>query len=101
RCESQRPSCAISNAVAPLTTAPSSTAICSSNLCNNHGICQQLGYGTGIQCYCSTGWSGSRCQYSLSCKDEQPCRNGGICREVVDDISICICSAQFWGERCE
>jgi hypothetical protein len=51
-------------ATAPPAATTSSTPTCSSNLCNNRGICQQIGYGTGIQCYCSTGWSGSRCQYS-------------------------------------
>jgi hypothetical protein len=83
RCELQRPSCGgillkiifkylhhmftllgMMNTVVPLTTTPSSSSACSSNLCNNRGICQQVGYGTGMQCYCSTGWSGSRCQYS-------------------------------------
>jgi hypothetical protein len=52
------------NAIAPPTTTSITASTCSSNLCNNRGICQQAGYGTGIQCYCSTGWSGSRCQYS-------------------------------------
>ena len=118
------------SAIAPTTTTVSSASACSTNLCNNRGLCQQVGYGTGIQCFCSSGWSGSRCQYSkltfhsirreengeilhakqrktscihldLSCKDEQQCRNGGVCRDVTDDISICHCSAQFWGERCE
>jgi hypothetical protein len=50
--------------VVTLPTTTSSASTCSSNFCNNRGICQQVGYGTGIQCYCSTGWSGSRCQYS-------------------------------------
>ncbi|CAF1250584.1 unnamed protein product [Adineta ricciae] len=109
RCEFQRPSCqGVSNAITPFaavaTTTPipaSSSSTCSSSLCNNRGICQQVGYGTNIQCYCSTGWSGSRCQYSLSCKDTQPCRNSGVCREITDEISVCICSEQYWGERCE
>jgi hypothetical protein len=49
----------------PVTTvATTLNPTCSSNLCNNRGTCQQSGYGTGIQCYCLTGWSGSRCQYS-------------------------------------
>jgi hypothetical protein len=52
------------NALAPVSTTSNSAAACSSNICNNRGICQQVGYGTGIQCYCSGGWSGTRCQYS-------------------------------------
>jgi hypothetical protein len=54
----------MTSAVIPTAAPPSSGSACSSNLCSNRGICQQTGYGTGIQCYCSTGWSGSRCQYS-------------------------------------
>jgi hypothetical protein len=50
--------------VTPATTTTTASPACSSNLCNNRGTCQQSGYGTGIQCYCLTGWSGSRCQYS-------------------------------------
>ena len=56
----------LTNAVAPTVAPTSSASSCSSNLCNNRGICQQVGYGTGIQCYCSAGWSGTRCQYSKS-----------------------------------
>ena len=53
---------------APASTIPAndvnSNPACSANVCNNHGICEKVGYGTGIQCFCSSGWSGSRCQYS-------------------------------------
>ena len=54
----------MTNAVIPTAAPTSPASSCSSNLCNNRGICQQGGYGTNIQCYCSAGWSGSRCQYS-------------------------------------
>ncbi|CAF2700607.1 unnamed protein product [Rotaria sp. Silwood2] len=101
RCQSQRPSCGTMNTYPPPTTTPSSAATCSSSQCNNRGICQEVDHGRGIQCYCSTGWSGSRCQFSLSCKDNQQCSNGGVCREIAEDISVCQCSPQFWGERCE
>ncbi|CAF4564324.1 unnamed protein product [Rotaria magnacalcarata] len=101
RCQSQRPSCGIIHTLAPTTTPSNGVSLCSASQCNNHGICHEASYGKGIQCYCSTGWSGSRCQYSLSCKDIHQCRNGGVCRELTEDISICHCSAQFWGERCE
>jgi hypothetical protein len=47
-------------AITPAATTASGT--CSSNLCNNRGTCQQNGY--GIQCFCLTGFTGSRCQYS-------------------------------------
>ncbi len=84
RCQNQRPSCdgilsknqrlnvcfsdflGTSPGVTQVaTTIPTTTtnAACSSNLCNNRGICQHMRYGTGVQCYCTRGWSGSRCQY--------------------------------------
>ncbi|CAF4314404.1 unnamed protein product, partial [Rotaria magnacalcarata] len=50
-----------SPSVTPAVTTVS--PVCSSSLCNNRGACQQNGYGNGIQCFCSSGWSGSRCQY--------------------------------------
>jgi hypothetical protein len=47
-----------------VTTLPTTLSpLCSSNLCNNRGSCQQSAYATGIQCYCVKGWFGSRCQY--------------------------------------
>jgi hypothetical protein len=49
--------------VTTTTTTTTINAVCSSNLCNNRGVCQQMRYGTGVQCYCRRGWSGSRCQY--------------------------------------
>lgn len=146
RCESQRPNCpcmqinklishifnfflsflVVSNTRAPNTATSGSGTSCSSNLCNNHGTCQETGYGRSIQCYCSPGWSGSRCQYSKltfyltfkakqnmfnilinnqgvgsSCKDSQGCANGGTCREVADNVSICHCPSNFSGDRCE
>jgi preprotein translocase subunit SecY len=52
----------LGNTAAVTPVATTSSATCSSSLCSNRGTCQQNGY--GIQCYCLTGWSGSRCQYS-------------------------------------
>lgn len=65
RCQHQRPSCDGSNAgnVIITTTTPRLNSACSSSLCNNRGTCQQNGY--GVQCYCASGWSGSRCQYAI------------------------------------
>jgi hypothetical protein len=50
--------------VTPIIPTATTNPTCSSNLCSNRGSCQQVSYGTGIQCYCLTGWTGSRCQYS-------------------------------------
>ncbi|CAF1538304.1 unnamed protein product, partial [Didymodactylos carnosus] len=56
RCESQRPTC---TTVVPYTQLNAGN--CAPSICNNRGICQQNAY--SATCYCSTGWSGSRCQY--------------------------------------
>ena len=34
---------------------------CSASYCNNRGICASRKNG-GYDCYCSTGWKGSRCE---------------------------------------
>ncbi|CAF1209171.1 unnamed protein product [Rotaria sp. Silwood1] len=64
RCQNQRPFCDGTNSAVTPTVTTLNPA-CSSSLCNNRGTCQQNGYGKGIQCYCSAGWSGPRCQYAM------------------------------------
>ncbi|CAF4414750.1 unnamed protein product, partial [Adineta steineri] len=63
RCQYQRPACDGTSVGVTSIAATTLSPACSSSLCNNRGICQQIAYGTGIQCYCARGWSGSRCQY--------------------------------------
>ena len=37
---------------------------------------------------------------STACKDD-PCLNGGVCTEGIDDTRECKCPAMFSGQNCQ
>lgn len=51
--------------------------------CRNGGTPSRLNAGSSGSCQCRAGFFGDRCQLLDPCS-EQPCRNGGYCRSLVD-----------------
>ncbi|XP_072920653.1 protocadherin Fat 1a isoform X7 [Hemitrygon akajei] len=72
---------------------------CSSSPCLNSGICSSLPHG-GYFCKCTSLFTGTHCEISVSPCDSNPCLYGGTCIPVNDDY-ICQCRGQYTGLRCQ
>ena len=73
------------------------TAVCPTGQCSGRHVrraavvasaasrprCRNGGTSTGGVCLCRDGFFGDRCQLRDPCS-QQPCRNGGYCRSLVD-----------------
>ncbi|XP_075466227.1 protocadherin Fat 1 isoform X4 [Ascaphus truei] len=78
-----------------LTTAEG----CSSNPCQNGGICSPLSNG-GFYCKCSSLFMGAHCDININPCASKPCLYGGTCIVVKDDF-ICHCRGDYTGPRCQ
>ncbi|XP_071453526.1 protein eyes shut [Hetaerina americana] len=67
--------------------------------CFNGGICLD-GPGPSFTCLCSTGWTGSRCEVQIDECASSPCKNGGLCIDLLADYS-CACPFGYTGKNCE
>nr|XP_047934269.1 protocadherin Fat 1 isoform X2 [Anser cygnoides] len=72
---------------------------CSSNPCQNGGICNALSNG-GYYCKCAPLFMGTHCDVSVNPCASNPCLYGGTCIPVSDDF-ICQCRGQYTGQRCQ
>ena len=72
---------------------------CSSNPCQNGGICNALSNG-GYYCKCAPLFMGTHCDVSVNPCASNPCLYGGTCIPVSDDF-ICQCRGQYAGQRCQ
>uniref|UniRef100_A0A8D0HJY6 FAT atypical cadherin 1 n=1 Tax=Sphenodon punctatus TaxID=8508 RepID=A0A8D0HJY6_SPHPU len=75
------------------------TEDCSSNPCENGGICTPLANG-GYYCKCTAMYMGTHCDVSVNPCASNPCLYGGTCIAVSDDF-ICQCRGQYTGQRCQ
>ncbi|XP_033112814.1 neurogenic locus protein delta-like [Anneissia japonica] len=69
------------------------------NPCRNGGTCEHTDSGSGYQCNCPDGVSGSHCE--IVQPDSCDCENGGTCRYVDDGVKACDCPTGFSGDRCQ
>ncbi|ODN02982.1 Protein eyes shut [Orchesella cincta] len=69
------------------------------NVCQNGGKCVD-GIGNRFYCECEPGWSGETCHIDVDECESQPCLNGGICVNKINDFS-CACPFGFTGRACE
>ncbi|XP_066489067.1 protocadherin Fat 1 isoform X4 [Tiliqua scincoides] len=77
----------------------STTEDCSSNPCQNGGICNLLSSG-GYYCTCPALFIGTHCDVSINPCASNPCLYGGTCIPVNDDF-ICQCRGLYTGQRCQ
>ena len=79
---------------------------CSSNPCNNGGVCSSDAGAFECDCSLATGWNGDLCQVNINeCTADSPnnhrCQNGGVCQDT-DGSYTCDCSATgYTGDRCQ
>uniref|UniRef100_A0A8C9QC51 FAT atypical cadherin 1 n=1 Tax=Spermophilus dauricus TaxID=99837 RepID=A0A8C9QC51_SPEDA len=75
------------------------TEDCSSNPCQNGGICNPSPTG-GYYCKCSALYIGTYCEVSVNPCSSNPCLYGGTC--IVDNGDfVCQCRGLYTGQRCQ
>ncbi|KAJ3655012.1 hypothetical protein Zmor_014159 [Zophobas morio] len=67
--------------------------------CANGGICVE-GPGDTFSCNCQPGWESILCETEVDECMSAPCKNGGICLDLMADYS-CACLFGFAGRNCE
>ena len=71
--------------------------------CMNNGTCVDVASGN-YKCQCLPQFTGVNCSASFVPCTSSPCLNGGICKNVYDEVSAnfdCICQDGFTGNLCE
>ncbi|KAJ8412981.1 hypothetical protein AAFF_G00105630 [Aldrovandia affinis] len=79
---------------------------CSPNPCKNDGRCEGVSqsrrgdvFSTYV-CKCGAGFDGVHCQNNVNDCAGQPCKNGGVCRDLDGDYS-CRCPSPYVGKQCQ
>ncbi|XP_071757584.1 lactadherin-like isoform X2 [Centroberyx gerrardi] len=82
------------------------TGPCSPNPCKNDGSCE---FFTPTRrgdvfneyiCKCQPGFEGAHCQINVNDCAVQPCKNGGMCRDLEGDYA-CHCPSPYVGKQCQ
>uniref|UniRef100_A0A673H1R6 EGF like repeats and discoidin domains 3 n=1 Tax=Sinocyclocheilus rhinocerous TaxID=307959 RepID=A0A673H1R6_9TELE len=78
---------------------------CHPNPCHNGGTCEisETFRGDtfiGYVCKCPSGFNGIHCQHNVNECERSPCRNGGICTDLVANYS-CECPGEYMGRNCQ
>nr|XP_020461507.1 lactadherin-like isoform X2 [Monopterus albus] len=82
------------------------TGHCSPNPCKNDGLCEVIAptrrgdvFNEYI-CKCQPGFEGVHCQINVNDCANQPCKNGGTCRDADGDYT-CQCPSPYVGKQCQ
>lgn len=82
------------------------TGPCSPNPCRNDGTCEVLAptrrgdvFNEYI-CRCQPGFEGVHCQINVNDCMNQPCKNGGRCKDLEGDYA-CQCASPYVGKQCQ
>ncbi|ETE62036.1 EGF-like repeat and discoidin I-like domain-containing protein 3, partial [Ophiophagus hannah] len=81
------------------------TGPCLPNPCHNGGTCEisEAYRGDtfiGYICKCPAGFNGIHCQHNVNECETEPCKNDGICTDLVANYS-CECPGEFMGRNCQ
>uniref|UniRef100_A0A4W4H8S1 EGF-like repeats and discoidin I-like domains 3a n=1 Tax=Electrophorus electricus TaxID=8005 RepID=A0A4W4H8S1_ELEEL len=63
-------------------------------------VCEPVNSFVGYLCKCTPGFSGVHCQDNINECEENPCKNGGICTDLIANYS-CVCPTEFTGRNCQ
>ncbi|VVC29041.1 Hypothetical protein CINCED_3A018849 [Cinara cedri] len=82
-------------------TPPNCTevTVCSTNPCQNGGLCLLLPNGQ-FNCSCSSGYTGPTCQIDIDECMSRPCLNGGTCHDLINGFR-CNCTDNYMGAYCQ
>ncbi|XP_076698804.1 EGF-like repeat and discoidin I-like domain-containing protein 3 [Callospermophilus lateralis] len=99
------PNCSSVVEVASDEEEPTSAGPCIPNPCHNGGTCEisEAYRGDtfiGYVCKCPRGFNGIHCQHNINEWEAEPCKNGGICTDLVANYS-CECPGEFMGRNCQ
>nr|XP_021521069.1 EGF-like repeat and discoidin I-like domain-containing protein 3 [Aotus nancymaae] len=99
------PNCSSVVEVASEEEKPTSAGPCIPNPCHNGGTCEisEAYRGDtfiGYVCKCPRGFNGIHCQHNINECEVEPCKNGGICTDLVANYS-CECPGEFMGRNCQ
>ncbi|XP_066512254.1 lactadherin-like [Hoplias malabaricus] len=78
---------------------------CSPNPCKNDGECEMISSSrrgdvfNGYVCKCAPGFEGTHCHINVNDCANQPCKNGGKCRDLNGDYT-CQCPSPYVGKQC-
>ncbi|XP_062327236.1 EGF-like repeat and discoidin I-like domain-containing protein 3 isoform X2 [Osmerus eperlanus] len=82
------------------------TGPCSPSPCRNDGSCEVItstrrgDVFSEYVCKCQPGFEGAHCQINVNDCANQPCRNGGMCRDLDGDYA-CQCPSPYVGKQCQ
>ncbi|KAI7814821.1 milk fat globule EGF and factor V/VIII domain containing a [Triplophysa rosa] len=80
---------------------------CNPNPCKNDGMCEVITnsrrgdvFNNEYVCKCQPGFKGAHCQINVNDCANQPCKNGGVCRDLDGDYN-CQCPSPYVGKQCQ
>ncbi|XP_051500568.1 lactadherin-like isoform X1 [Myxocyprinus asiaticus] len=79
---------------------------CNPNPCKNYGTCEVITNSrrgdvfSEYVCKCQPGFEGVHCQINVDDCANQPCKNEGLCRDLVGDYT-CQCPSPYVGKQCQ
>ncbi|XP_046897520.1 EGF-like repeat and discoidin I-like domain-containing protein 3 isoform X2 [Hypomesus transpacificus] len=82
------------------------TGPCNPSPCRNDGSCEVISSSrrgdvfSEYVCKCQPGFEGAHCQINVNDCANQPCRNGGMCRDLDGDY-VCQCPSPYVGKQCQ